>query len=212
MTFWTKFYLKMSMPLIVSILVIGISFVQHKRSKDQNLQPLFFKSFLFEKLISLVILFVVAMYTFLVSSSLSPFKCSYFNGKYTMFESPSEQCFDEIWFRNFAAVVIFSLLYTFGLPGLLLFLFRKHKDSLEAPAFQAVFQGLVSPYRLKFIWWEIVSVSKRTLFVVLCSFLSMSEGASGLIFCAFVVIGFFLFLEVLFKPYKRHSDLVTSTS
>jgi hypothetical protein len=196
-------------PFIVTVMVFLFSYVKRMRS-GKKLSTHFFQSFLFERLISVVVLFVIALYTFLVSSALSPFKCSSFNGRYTMFESPSDSCFDADWFKHLPAVIFFALAYTLGLPGILLFLFWKNRANLDNEHFLAVFQSLVSPYRTRFVWWEIVSVSKRTLFVVLCSFLSMSESTSGLVFSAFCVLIVFMFLEIICKPFKRHHHYVIS--
>jgi hypothetical protein len=75
-----------------------------------------------QEMYPLLILFVVAMYTFLVNASASPLKCNY-AGNFTMYDNPSKTCFDKEWNSHLSTVVFFLILYGLGLPGVLIFLF-----------------------------------------------------------------------------------------
>lgn len=117
MGFWTKYYIKMFIPFAALLTTKAISmlvliFQKHMQRKDD----IRIFDFILDRCIPLMLIFVVAMYTFLISASLSPFKCKFSNGQYVMFDNPSALCFDSEWNNHVPLGLLFSTLYGILVP------------------------------------------------------------------------------------------------
>jgi hypothetical protein len=162
------------------------------------------------RVIPLLAVLVITMYTYLVSSALSPFKCKFSNNQYVMYDNPSSLCFDDIWYSKLGQVVIFCLIYGLLAPGLIIFMFYSNRKNLKDPIFVARFGALIRNYKDSFFWWDLMPMLKRAIFVVSAAFLLVVKTEVTLSY----ITQFFLFcyvaLEVSCNPYKEHNLLVIS--
>eukprot|EP00475_Leptophrys_vorax_P025651 TRINITY_DN3592_c0_g2_i1.p1 TRINITY_DN3592_c0_g2~~TRINITY_DN3592_c0_g2_i1.p1 ORF type:complete len:603 (-),score=103.62 TRINITY_DN3592_c0_g2_i1:99-1715(-) len=204
MTFWTKFYGKMLFPIMIFVL-FSLLFGTHEILT--KIFPGYFRSgsiLLSHRLLMLFQFIVVTMYTFLVSTVFQPFNCfSQSDGSYTMFRFPSAKCYDQDWKKNIPALVTFILLYCFGIPLALIYVFMKNKSNLDSKEFRMKFGNLTSPFSSNFFYWELVVMLKKGLFMVSNDFLS-SHASYVARYCTGIgILFFFLWLDVTIKPYKQ---------
>jgi hypothetical protein len=185
-----------------------------RRSFKQGLKvigSLTCKKYLNDRLLPLFLLLVIAMFSFLVSSSLSPLKCiSVSNGVYMMRDNPSIQCFTPEWRSQLGPVVFFINLYCVVLPSGLVFILWRNRHSLHSQDFQASLGSITNPYEDKFFWWELAIVFKKAVFVVTTSFLSVKQQDN--LFASVAILLGFMNIESGLKPFKNHMDLFKSST
>eukprot|EP00475_Leptophrys_vorax_P025648 TRINITY_DN3592_c0_g1_i2.p1 TRINITY_DN3592_c0_g1~~TRINITY_DN3592_c0_g1_i2.p1 ORF type:complete len:193 (-),score=29.45 TRINITY_DN3592_c0_g1_i2:679-1257(-) len=69
----------------------------------------------------------------------------------------SAKCYDQDW----NSLTIFILLYCFGIPLALVFVFMKYKNHLDSKNFRMKFGYPVSPFSQRFFYWELVVMLKE---------------------------------------------------
>lgn len=147
MTCWTKYSIKLSLPLFATIVILLIALIDDvwnrvftkQKACSNRTKGFSLKTFLSEKIAPLIILFAVAMYAFLVSSATRPFKCKSNSTKYTLVDNPSINCFEEEWNMYFPIAIFFTVLYGIGLPGILIYLFWKNRKNIASETFKQMF-------------------------------------------------------------------------
>jgi hypothetical protein len=215
--YWSKYVIKMMIPLFVILVISLINFILAVRKVRSivDIKKLFLissvKEYMKKRFLPLLILLTVVMFAFLVSASLSPFKCmKVASDTYVMLDNPSLHCFDKDWNAHIALAVLFSLVYCCFLPGVLIYISWSSRDQLSSDDFQLKYGNLVQQYEEKFFWWEFVVALKKATFVLLGSILSSSRQEDDL-FASGSILLVFLYLEIMFKPYKKHDNLIVSS-
>eukprot|EP00475_Leptophrys_vorax_P019798 TRINITY_DN27120_c0_g1_i1.p1 TRINITY_DN27120_c0_g1~~TRINITY_DN27120_c0_g1_i1.p1 ORF type:complete len:321 (+),score=95.05 TRINITY_DN27120_c0_g1_i1:107-1069(+) len=200
----------MMIPFMIAFTVVPISAVA---TFWKSREKFFLRDFLSKRGAPLIILFSMTMYTFLVSSAVSPFKCNYSSGSFVaMFDDPSRSCFDSDWKQHLFEVIIFTLLYAVGIPALMITIFWKNRQNVQNLEFIAAYGSVTRMYREKFFWWEIVQILKRSAFAIMNAFLLVLSTQYAAIFATLCLMCLFVVVEVAVKPYKNYNDLMLSTT
>jgi hypothetical protein len=215
MRFWTKFYLKMAIPLFLSLALTFAAALKPLFQWARHGSASVDTTVLRQRAYSQFAFFGVTLYTFVVSSLVSPLKCTkQSNGSYFIAGYPSEPCYAGEWQKNIGAVVFFIILYGAAFPIWLAFVLFYHgrgdlKDSL---AFTAQFGLLTRPYRRKVYYWEIVHLLRRTSMVLATSFWTASDSSYGArLMAALSFLMFFVWLDVFVSPYAEGTKFVAAT-
>jgi hypothetical protein len=213
--FWQKYYLKMAIPFIVSVLIFVGTIVAHlfrvKVKKSSSSVP--FKeaiTLILNRVVPLLIVLVITMYTFLISSALSPLKCKFANNQFVMYDNPSALCFDDEWYGKLPLVILFCIFYGLILPSIIISMFYKNRKNLSDPKFLSRFGALIRNYKDSYFWWDLIPMVKRAIFVVSAAFLLIAKTEVTLTYIAQFFLFCFIALEVSCSPYKNHYLLVTS--
>jgi hypothetical protein len=216
MSFWPKFYLKMIIPLLLMATIIlfpvienkVIPFLQRRSINSAN-------SLSNNRILSFLMFYFVTLYTFIVSSVISPFKCSLqSDSTYFLSDNPSEPCYAGDWNKNFPIVITFIILYVVVVPFFLIFVFfifgrARGKDSLW---FTSRFGLLVRPYQRKLYYWELVGLLRRAIFATATSFWKSGDDSYTTRLLTTIIFMFaFLWLDVFISPYVQGTKFVAAT-
>jgi hypothetical protein len=158
----------------------------------------------FQKGISLFLMLMCSLYTFVLSNSLSAFRCfSQNDGSSTLISSPALECYDSVWISHIF-VILFGLFVAISIPVYvfwILFSFTAVQRR-RTNYFRWTFFFLCSPYRERYYWWEGVVLLKKFAFVLLVDL----TNDMGLFERSFLLIVYFVFeiaLESIFRPYRE---------
>jgi hypothetical protein len=205
-SFWDKYYFKLFIPLILSavvlLLLVGkivlLEKFPHIAAKFK-LQKFKFA----QKLTGLFSFMVVGFYTLLISTVVQPFNCTKQpDGSFTLTKAPSLKCFDSAWNQHLPVIVLFFILYGLSIPLVMIFLFYRNKNRIFTTDFKSRYDALISPYRPRFFYFEIVIMLKRALFVISNDFLSVAS-YSARYFSGFATLIFFFWLDILILPFQN---------
>jgi hypothetical protein len=159
--------------------------------------------------------FGVTLYTFILSTLASPFKCTkQKDGHYFMAAYPSEPCYEGNWTSNLPFVVLLMVVYVILFPCWLAWiLFRYGREQgLDSLWFTSRYGLLTRPYRRKMYFWELVNLLRRAVMVVATSFWQASSSSyESRLMIALVFLFVFLWLDVFVSPYIRGTRFVAST-
>jgi hypothetical protein len=148
---------------------------------------------------------IVGLYTFLSSSAVEPFNCiKQTDGSFVLAKLRSENCFSGTWNNYAAAIYIFFILYCFIIPSILAYILIKNRKNIGTVEFELNFGSITSPYKRKYYFWELFIVLRRSFFVISNNFLSFQAEDSRYAVGIFFLLGF-LFLDVIFAPYKNNN-------
>jgi hypothetical protein len=167
------------------------------------------------RIMSFLMFYFVTLYTFIVSSVISPFRCSLqSDGSYFLSDNPSEPCFAGDWSKNFPVVLIFMTIYVVVVPLFLIFVFflfgrERGKDSLW---FTSRFGLLVRPYQRRLYYWELVGLLRRAMFATATSFWKSGDDSYSTRLLTTITFMFvFLWLDVFIAPYVQGTKFVAAT-
>jgi hypothetical protein len=201
-SYWSKYYLKVSLPLALALLFplyaqIRI-FVWKKLGKGKPVD----EALLSKRTWSIFAFFIVGLYTLVISATVQPLNCTkQTDGTYLMTKNPNQNCYTDQWRKDLGGVIFFLLLYAFFFPAGLAYLFWKNKDNLDTADFAVRFGTLVRPYRRGCYWWELVTMLKRAGFVIVLDFLQIGSSRFTVYYVALCTLFFFLWVDIAFAPY-----------
>jgi hypothetical protein len=156
---------------------------------------------------SYFIFFGINLYTFILSSIISPLKCvEQSDGSYFIDTFPSELCYQSEWNKNFPFVLLFFFAYGFLIPACLAFvLFRYGRgDGSDTLWFTVRFGFLTKPYRKEVYYWELVNLLRRAAFVASTSFWrSNSSQYEVKMMTTLLLLFFFLWFDIFVSPYSQ---------
>jgi hypothetical protein len=212
LTFWSKYWLKMCLPLIstgaLAFIQLVIFFIKRARGSIQPLREELRQIYVRTK--NLFGFITLAFFTTIVSSALSPFVCiSQPDGTYNLAASPNILCFGDEWRSHLSVIVIFIIGYLVIYPTYLFLILA----GMEKDRFKSVFgtsrelkthyQWLIKSYRDNLYWWEVIHVMKRTSIILCASFASVYGSPSSKYYISMLILVVFLLSEVVALPYKR---------
>lgn len=155
-------------------------------------------------MIGVISFVIVAFYSFLVSNASKPFNCKLQpDGTYTMAKSPSERCFTGKWNQYSGLSYIFLIVYGLFFPAGLAISFVRYRKNLDHSEFRRKFGHLVSSYKRRFFFWELVLMLKKAGFSSINDFLGSSPYGTRY-FVSISWICCFMWLELLLSPYVVH--------
>ena len=160
----------------------------------------------FQKGASLFLMLMSSLYTFVLSNSLSAFRCYAQNdGSSTLIGSPDLDCYDSEWMSHIF-VIIFGILVAISIPvyvAWILFSYRAVQRR-RTNYFHWTFGFLCLPYRERFYWWEGIVLLKKLAFVLLVDL----TNDMALFERSFLLIVFFsleITLESIVSPYREEN-------
>jgi hypothetical protein len=202
-TFWAKYKLKMTFPLILLGLVILNSTVFITISKFVQKKQVDFL-FVRQRCASFFLQSVVSCYTLIIAGAASPLVClEQSDGSRTMVRNPSISCYSGEWNANYPIIVLFLVLYAAVFPLILLILLFVNRKNLQEPHMIEYFGSFTRQYKPNFFWWEFVFLTKRALFVAVSGMIPAHPGDSSPYFgCIFLLFGY-MAIEFFINPFRR---------
>jgi hypothetical protein len=205
--------MKMSIPFILSICVIAVSAIKELRTKAHFHRGSHnWKQFFYAQGVSLLLLTVGTLYTFLFVAVVSPFRCIKSDTYYVFLDLPGVKCFDDVWYSWLPLVLFFMLLYGIALPGILIFLLYKNKNNIQAESFQLHFGGFIKPFKDEYFWWGLVFVFKRTLFGLTGALMKLRNVELLSLFVTLLILCVFIWTEIRFLPFQENSKMHLSAA
>jgi hypothetical protein len=217
--FWGQYTLKMFLPILILIwfnILLLLRYMYQGFSKSGKLPPLQIgsKDQVFQvakESAPLLSTIIVTFYTFIITSAFSPLICVSSGDTVVMYKEPSTQCYDASWYRYFPLVVVSLIVYCILTPAMIWWILRTSLVENGDVAFKHQFGMLAAPFKRSFYYWELMSILKRTLFVI-CSQFLVSRGYYVKMTVSVTVMWVFLMIEAYFQPYiTRSSNFLSNT-
>jgi hypothetical protein len=213
MTFWNKYMLKVLLPFILLgflALIIMAKLILARLLRRTPSVPLS-KDTLLNRSISMFLVGVSSLYTFLTSAALSPFACtSIGNSRSVLVRSPNIPCYEGEWTQKLLTMIFFVFIYFVSFPlGILSVLVMKHSDTNDSK-FQERFGHFVHGYRWSYSYWHVVILLKNLSISALIQYLSSSQDDSGGSFATLIVLFLFILLNIICMPYRQINDMIHS--
>jgi hypothetical protein len=160
-----------------------------------------------QRAISFFLQTLVSCYTLLISGAFSPLVCLQQNdGKQTLVRSPSIECHGSEWQMYYGSIVTFLVIYAAIFPlsflGLLIFN-RKAIRSAENRTQVSFMSPFTDQYKRRYFWWEVISLSRKALFVIITGLIPAFPSNSAPYFGCIFAVFFFLGMELFFEPFKQ---------
>jgi hypothetical protein len=150
---------------------------------------------------------LITFYTFIISTAISPFECSKSEGDtgYTLIKAPSQRCFDVSWLAHLPLVVIFLLLYLVVFPVCFFLVFFRFRKNVSTSKFQSRFGALVSPYKTRTFYWELILLLKRIVFILSADLGTLLPSSQVKYFLMLSTLCVFFIFEAFVEPYTSDS-------
>lgn len=199
--FWQTFTLKIFLIIGSFLLIYGIGFIATRLNRRKIDSSSLSQASYLEKSISTFVVVLSTLYTFVLSSIFSAFRCfKQDDGSFTLLSSPSLDCYDETWYSNLYVIVL-GVLIIMIVPILLLLILFKHQQNRFGNHYYWKFGVLISAYKPKFYYWEFVLLMRKTIFVSLVDLTNnwVKLERSFIIIC---FLFFELFLDLIVQPHQ----------
>jgi hypothetical protein len=202
----------MMIPPMLGVVLICFSAFHFLRIPISDRAHKTWKEFFLKETIKLLVLTVGTLYTLLLVTVVSPFKCVESETYYVLWDLPGVKCFNGEWYSWLPAFIFFFLSYGIMLPTILIAILVSKKKQLSKEEFEKLFGSFIKNYKDDYFWWGLVVVSKRAAFALTSAFMKMnnSEILSG--FVTVLILCVFLWIEVRNSPFKEASDLYISSA
>jgi hypothetical protein len=196
----------MAFPLVVCLFSVSSFAMGQLSSLVRRNQAKFNRERFKGQVFSFFSFALITFYTFIISTAISPFECSKSEGDvgYTLIKAPAQRCFDSSWLKHLAYVAMFLLLYLIVFPAIFFLIFFKYRKSVSTPEFQSRFGSLVSPYKIRAFYWELVLLFKRITFILAADLGSLLSTEVKYILMLSTLCLFFMF-ETFIQPYTTES-------
>jgi hypothetical protein len=168
--FWTLQALRVSLPIIGFILLMMIATITYFVLRHKFPDMLRRKTVAnpFERAIFVYSNSLLALYTFIISVALTPFRCfKQEDGSRTLVPASSHNCFDSDWFQNWPTIGL-GLLYVILIPvffSRILILYNEN-NSQSSNSFHFQYGFLVKQYKREYYWWSMFQVFKKVVLVM----------------------------------------------
>jgi hypothetical protein len=203
-SFWSYYQMQMLAPLFfVGFLfaVMGcLELWQRYKKRKNNVErdgpdPI-------SRVIYIIVFILSNMFTFLATKVLGPLECYRQPDRtFTMYLSPTNNCFEGEWAQNYGSVVFYAFLYLGLAPFSILVVFFIRRKHIWDREFLWKFGALIRPYKKTLFFWELVATFKKTMFVVLIKALA-DISIFGRLFYLICFLVVFLGIENLFLPFR----------
>jgi hypothetical protein len=212
MDFWRLYTLQAFTPFVLfGILFVYSALIRFYMKKKYPKQlEMRLQADPFEKALSLYLFFLTSLFTLIASIALSPFRCfPQEDGTFTLIPKPSEDCFSKEWNAHlFTIIIAISLLFV--IPFLLFILLRNHKGKFNTNKFKWRYGLLTQVYKEKYYYWELCSMFRKTIIVVLVDLLNGFPESFKVFILLMFLISWMIF-EAWIDPY-RHEGFSTIVS
>jgi hypothetical protein len=125
------------------------------------------------------------------------------DGTSVMAKNSSVQCFSSTWKMHvYSYVIPFGVLYGLVVPAFLSYILYTNRGNIESESFQNSFGFLTKRYRRDVYWFELVTILRRVLFLLVPEFLGLRFSMSMKLFASMLIsIAFQMYFSSV-KPYK----------
>jgi hypothetical protein len=149
---------------------------------------------------------MITFYTFIISTAVSPFECTISEGEkvYTFVKENSQRCFDASWMKHFPFVFFFLLFYLVIFPLKFFMVFFKYRTSMSSD-FYSRFGSLVTPYKTRTFYWELVLLIKRIVFILSSDFGNFQGSRQLKYVLMLTTLSVFFVIEAYAQPYTMDS-------
>lgn len=226
MSFWSVYYIQMSFPLIVILLVFIITFLFTKyqdmkkrklygddhedeinmdgvEKNENDFEEKKVEPDALSKLIFLTCLIMSSMFVFLATTVFQPFQCNMQpDGSFSMVQIASVFCYRKEWWSNMPIFSFFCFTYIFLIPFLVFLAFIHYRKFADSIIFQWRFGALTLPYRREYYWWEGVVTVKKLSYVMLIDVVS-SLTYYHRVFLIICFLMFFTGIELFLRPFAN---------
>ncbi len=210
--FWRTYLFRNCSPFLLLGLILCAVYISQKieiRFRAKIANGIRSGGSALEKAISLYLMALTSLYTFVLSNSMSAFRCFLQgDGSYTLVSSPDLNCYDSSWNSNLFSIFL-GMIVTISVPCVVCWILYSHRSlkSRQSNHFYWKFGFLCSPYRHDYYWWEAIVLLKKGFFVI---FIDISSNLS-LFERTFVLIVYFAFeivIDSIIFPYRMESKSV----
>jgi putative Ca2+/H+ antiporter (TMEM165/GDT1 family) len=205
MDFWGKYNLRMLTPIVLFVaicLALGIRHLIGVKFPRWALQT---KKSIKNHIFAVLSFLIIGLFTFCISSVFQPFNCVKQNNEsMTLSKYPSVVCFDKEWMSHLGSVVFFIIVYCFVVPGFLIFQFFVNRKNVDSPEFFQKFPNLLSPYRRRHFYFELVFMLRKALFVVANDFLPITADYNVRILVTIFLLWLYMLMDILIAPYQKY--------
>jgi hypothetical protein len=205
--FWDSFTLK-SISLLVVLafmyltgVLLSCFEIRFQKKKKKILASALDKS------IDAFLVFLTTLYTYVLSSIFSAFRCyPQDDGSYTLLSSPSLDCYDSLWFDHLFVIAL-GILVIVITPVALFIILHTNRNRRFSNQVWWRYGRIMKFYKPKFYFWEVVVLIRKTIFV---SLVDLTNGWQKLD-RAFVIIVFLVaesFLDITVQPFSENQGLI----
>jgi hypothetical protein len=203
--FWDTFMLRIIALFSISVfLLVGCYLYEKVYRKSRTGQAgakFYFKNAVFDKCISLLLMLTSTFYTFVLSMILSAFRCyPQEDGTFTLLPSPSLDCYDSEWYKH-VWIIVLGIMFLAYFPVQIGIVLWKNRRNLQSNVFFARYGVLVSPFKERYFYWEVVLMLRKVFLICLVDLtngMAISERSFILICFLFAE----MFSDVLVNPFK----------
>jgi hypothetical protein len=200
--------LTLSIPAIICCALFLIAAVAHFWKARHN--PHIFENTLlsdpFDRAIYLFFLGCYAMYTYILSVAMAPFRCyDQPDGSKTLVPSSNLDCFDEQWRRHGFSIAL-GMIYTIFLPFFFAYVLWANRANRTKLKFVHRFGFLTVQYKSRYYFWSVFQLLRKTVLVMVID-LSNSYNPYFRVFLTEIVLIIFMMIEGLLQP--RHEQAVS---
>jgi hypothetical protein len=189
--------------LATLLLIAAIVFVREKH-KNPHVYAQKTRATPFERAMVVFGSCLVPMYTYLISVSMSPFRCfEQDNGSLTLVPSSNLDCYDELWSKNWPIITL-GLLYVILIPGFFIFILWKYRGNHYNNTFYFRYGYLVAGLKPQFYWWNVFQLFRKSLVVMMID-LSNSLNTFLRMFLVVTVLLSGTLIETLLQPRREEN-------
>jgi hypothetical protein len=203
MSFWDFYYISLASPVFFGVLLVSVIYALRRWQLYRRVKLTEAKDYTtpMNQIIHGLIFIILQLFTFVTTFVFRPFKCvSQPDGTHSMYSDPTQDCYSGKWKENLPGMVIFIALYVVVIPVSFGWIMAKYGHRRETDEFKAKFGALTQPYNGKFFWWEIISITKKCIYVIFVDAVSGFQYYERIFYvCLFLF--FFVALEAMFLPY-----------
>jgi hypothetical protein len=205
--YWTLLTTQILLPVAFPVLLLSIAVivVLFNRCKDQDYFEKLRRrldSSPFERALSVYIFLLTGMYTFISSSSFSPFRCyPQADGTYTLIPDSTQDCYGQEWKKHIWIIAI-GLLQIILIPIALIVILSQYKKNRYNNFYDWRYGLLFRSYKEEYFFWEVVIMLRKTLFVFLVDASNAFTTSLRIFFILLFLITNFV-AESILRPYKQ---------
>lgn len=121
----------------------------------------------------------------------------------SMAKYPSQKCYEGTWQKKLPSMLFFIMLCGFLFPLPLCIFFYRNWHHQCNPAFVSRFGSLISPYKSKFFYWELINAFRRTIFMISNAFLSSFTSIPTRFLIGVAISISFVWMDIHFTPFLK---------
>jgi hypothetical protein len=205
--YWTLLTVQIMLPIIVPVLLLcvagSIILVLYLNDKTyiSNMLRRRVKATPLEKALSVYMFLLTGMFTFISSTSFSPFRCyPQEDGSFTLISNPTQDCFGPEW-KSHSWVIAIAILQIILIPIALIYILSRHKENITNNVYLWRYGLLFRSYKPEYFYWEVLIMLRKTMLVFLVDASNAFNTTTRVFFILlFLILNFVA--ESILRPHK----------